>query len=50
MGVSIVMGVPKNGWFIRENPIKMDDLEVPLLETPYMLHRIPWNTEIVDLT
>ena len=20
------IGVPQNGWFIRENPIKMDDL------------------------
>ena len=25
MGVSIVMGVPPNGWFVRENRIKMDD-------------------------
>ena len=30
MEVSIVMAVPQNGWFIREYPIKIDDLGVCL--------------------
>ena len=30
MGISIVMVVPLNVWFIREKPIRMDDLRVSL--------------------
>ena len=38
MGVEPKILVPQNGWFIRENPIKMDELEVfPLfLENPHV--------------
>ena len=38
------IGIPQNAWFIMENPIKMDDLGVPLfLEAPIYISPASWG-------
>ena len=51
MGVS-KLGVPRNGWSIRENPIKMDDFGgTPISGTPHMLlHEFMMFEEIILMT
>ena len=38
-----INGVPQNAWSIRENPIKMDDLGVPLVQETFVCSS--WNKE-----
>ena len=39
------MGVPQNGWFMREIPMKMNDLGVPLFTLILGHHHMNGNNE-----
>ena len=43
--VSIKWGYPPNGWFLRETPIKMDDLEVPLFMETSIYRWVMWEVQ-----
>ena len=47
IGVFPKIGVPQNGWFIMQNPMKMDDLRVPLFLVISLMNdpnwTLPWS-------